>query len=93
MNNDEFENNPATNITDVSNKYAQGRQPEYALTESKDLVSLAIDESGLEQQNWTLPKLFGTNLRSQSFTCLMADLRQDKNRVSSFRKCCNGTFP
>ena len=32
-------------------------------------------------------------LRSQSFTSLMADLRQDNNRVSSFSRCLNGTFP
>ena len=32
--------------------------------------------------------------RSQSFTSLMADLRQDINIVSSFsRMCLNGTFP
>ena len=30
-------------------------------------------------------------LRSQSFTSLMAD--QDINRVSSFSRCLNGTFP
>ena len=30
--------------------------------------------------------------RSQSFTSLMADLREDINRVSSFSKCHNGTF-
>ena len=29
----------------------------------------------------------------QSFTSLMADLRQDVNRVSSFSRCLNGTFP
>ena len=31
--------------------------------------------------------------RAQSFTSLMADLHQDINRVSSFSRCCNGTFP
>ena len=31
--------------------------------------------------------------RSQSITFLMADLRQDINRVSSFSRCLNGTFP
>ena len=60
-NDDAFENPTATNVTStdvVSNKYA--------LTESKDLVSLAIDESGLEQnQNWTLPKIFGGTLSEQ----------------------------
>ena len=30
--------------------------------------------------------------RAQSFTSLMADLRQDINRVSSFSRCLNGTF-
>ena len=32
-------------------------------------------------------------LRSQSFTSLMADLRQDINGVFSFSRCLNGTFP
>ena len=31
--------------------------------------------------------------RSQSFTSLMADLRQDINRVSSFSRCSNGKIP
>ena len=31
--------------------------------------------------------------RAQSFTSLMADLCQDMNRVSSFCRCLNGTFP
>ena len=33
------------------------------------------------------------SLRYQSFTSLMADHRQDINRVSSFSRCLNGTFP
>ena len=33
------------------------------------------------------------SLRAQSFTSLMADLCQDINRVSSFSRCLNGTFP
>ena len=32
-------------------------------------------------------------LGAQSFTSLMADLRQDINSVSSFTRCLNGTFP
>ena len=32
-------------------------------------------------------------LRSQSFTSLIADFRQDINRGSSFSRCLNGTFP
>ena len=32
-------------------------------------------------------------LRFQSFTFLMADLHQDINRISSFSRCLNGTFP
>ena len=31
--------------------------------------------------------------RAQSFNSLMADFRQDINRVSSFSGCLNGTFP
>ena len=30
---------------------------------------------------------------TQSFTSLMADLRKDINKVSSFSRCSNGTFP
>ena len=33
------------------------------------------------------------NLRSQSFTSLMADLHKDINRDSSFSRCIIGTFP
>ena len=32
-------------------------------------------------------------IQGQSFTSLMADLRQDLNRVSSSSRCLNGTFP
>ena len=35
----------------------------------------------------------GEILRSQSFTSLMVDLPQDINRVFSFSRCPNGTFP
>ena len=38
-------------------------------------------------------QLLLNNPRSQSFTSLNADLRQDINRVSSFSRCLNGTFP
>ena len=34
-----------------------------------------------------------SDLGSQSFTSLMAVLRQDINWVSSFSRCLNGTFP
>ena len=37
------------------------------------------------------PDRSNVKLRSQSFTSLMADLRQDINRVSSFSRCLNGT--
>ena len=33
------------------------------------------------------------SFRAHSFMSLMADLRQDINRVSSFIRCLNGTFP
>ena len=33
------------------------------------------------------------SFRAQSFTSLMADLHQDINRISSFSRCLNGTFP
>ena len=32
-------------------------------------------------------------LRDQSFTSLMADLRQNINLVFSFSRCLNGNFP
>ena len=35
----------------------------------------------------------GDSLRSQSFTSLMADLRQDTNRGFAFSRCLNGIFP
>ena len=34
-----------------------------------------------------------SELGAQSFTSLMADLRQHINRVNSFSRCLNGTFP
>ena len=37
--------------------------------------------------------ILGFCLRAQSFTYLMADLCQDINRVSSFSRCLNRTFP
>ena len=39
-----------------------------------------------------LKSVLDLSQRSQSFTSLMADLRQDINRVSSFNRCVNGTF-
>ena len=39
---------------------------------------------------WRDSRLF---FRSQSFTFLMTNLCQDINRVSSFSRCLNGTFP
>ena len=32
-------------------------------------------------------------VRAQSFIALMVDLRHDINRVSSYSRCLNGTFP
>ena len=49
------------------------------------LKLLIIGESGVGKSSLLL--------RSQSFTSLMADPRQDINRVSSFSRCLNGTFP
>ena len=34
-----------------------------------------------------------STFRDQSFTSLLANLCQDLNRVSAFRRCLNGTFP
>ena len=46
--------------------------------------------SSEQDENSQVNEEFG--FRSQSFTFLMAD-RQDINRVSSFSRCFNGTFP
>ena len=40
-----------------------------------------------------LEAVTNSRLRYQSFTSLMADLRQDINSVASFSRCRNGTFP
>ena len=65
----------------------------------------AVFEEQLESAKREAMKSFGdeimllekyvTEPRSQSFTSLNADLRQDinLNRVSSFSRCLNGTFP
>ena len=55
-------------------------------------------QSGLEQHigkklKMFISKIILTPFRAQTFTFLMADLRHDINRVSSFSKCINGTFP
>ena len=58
----------------------------------KDLVEKAVssgDPNGAKISSWGRIK----PLRFQSFTSLMADLYQDLNRVSSFSRCLNGTFP
>ena len=58
----------------------------------KDLVEKAVssgDPNGAKISSWGRIK----PLRFQSFTSLMADLYQDINRVSSFSRCLNGTFP
>ena len=38
-------------------------------------------------------KRFSVRLWAQSFSTLMADLRKNINRVYSFSRCLNGTFP
>ena len=58
----------------------------------KDLVEKAVssgDPNGAKISSWGRIK----PLRFQSFTSLMVDLYQDINRVSSFSRCLNGTFP
>ena len=52
-----------------------------------DKNSTTSPESGQEDQ------VSESKQRSQSFTSLKVDLRQDINRVSSFTRCLNGTFP
>ena len=58
----------------------------------KDLVEKAVssgDPNGAKISSWGRIK----PLRFQSFTSLMADLYQYINRVSSYSRCLNGTFP
>ena len=57
-------------------------------------LKLAGPSSGgnLDDLRPILRRVFLAILRSQSFTSLMADPRQDINRVSSFSRCPNGTF-
>ena len=52
--------------------------------------------SSLQNVKWWNNALLGIllmTLRAQSFTSLMAELCQDINRVSSFSRCLNGSFP
>ena len=49
------------------------------------------DDSTMQQEEVEKPNK--VIYRAQSFTSLKADLRQDMNRVSSFSRCLNGTFP
>ena len=54
-----------------------------------------IDIKQHEQEIRTLinnNKQLTEQLGMQSFTSLIEDLRQEMNRVSSFRRCLNGTF-
>ena len=48
------------------------------------LGASAIDHSCMPNTIW---------VGAQSFTSLMANLRQDINRISSISRCLNGTFP
>ena len=59
-----------------------------------DKIFSSSDQSALlTKRHWSrkLKKILSS--RSQSFTSLMVDLRQDTNRVSSFSKWLNVTFP
>ena len=60
-------------------------------------LDLNIDEDGEQFHEVEVPETpddFGIfAFRSQSFTSLMTDLCQDINRVSSFSRCLNETFP
>ena len=50
-------------------------------------------ESEKEGENLHIPEFLSTHPRSQSFTSLMADLCQYRNRGFAFSRCLNGTFP
>ena len=65
---------------EFNDKYLKGELPQYDI-----VISISsVEHSGLGRLYY---------LRAQSFTSLMADLSQDKIRVSSFIRCLNGTFP
>ena len=67
------------------------RIPDYA-EEETEWFEAQIEN--LDPQNSSDSFLWRVSaLRDQSFTSLMADLRQDINKVSSFSLCLNGTFP
>ena len=54
--------------------------------------NFAILDMSTTEKNYTC--VVGYGPRAQSFTTsLMEDLRQEINRVSSFSRCLNGTFP
>ena len=55
-------------------------------SQSQEMDRLSIIESRVK-------KLKRRTLRDQSFTSLMADLRQDITGLSSFSRFLNGTFP
>ena len=83
--------NPYEQFKPVVKKSAR-IQEKIALFERKKFVKSSLDQNlnkslMTSKTNSTFPRP-----RSQSFTSLMADLRHDINRVSSFSRCLNGTF-
>ena len=66
--------------------------------ETASVSTAASNPSRLGSRNSNSPETEGEveedlTLRYQSFTSLMADLRQDINRVASFSMCLYGSFP
>ena len=64
--------------------------------ESSKKVSKQLEQVAETLMPESSPKISSSERRqrSQSFTSLMADLRQDINRIfSSFSRCLNRTFP
>ena len=84
--------NPYEQFKPVVKKSAR-IQEKIALFERKKFVKSSLDQNlnkslMTSKTNCTFPRP-----RSQSFTSLMVDLRQDIIRVSSFSRYLNGTFP
>ena len=101
---------PIGDLSDFAQKWIQKKPSTKIVTCGTDYQNLAITQLtklkipkefeaffhavGMAEECGELAGVVKEDPRSQSFTSLMADFRQDINRVSSsFSRCLNGTFP